>query len=606
MPPLQCDTELRPGGPPTPRHLSIHVRPDVGASLADLAQIDTALPGDTLTSHVADMFEHDSKRRCFVIGENGVPEGLVTREKLHMQLSQLYGNALFRKKPVLHLMDSRPLILDGAVTPGDAASRATARPHETRYDPLVVTVGGTYYGTVAVFALLDHVNDEAVRRARAAEAVATQLTALQRVTAALATVQTPHEVAGVVVAEGSNLFGAEMTAIRLLSSEGAWLDLLRSHGVEHHPWLVERLPVSGSSPHADALHTGLPVWLDSEGMMGARYPVALAPLITSGDCAAAVLPLLANGRVLGTLTLCFTKLRCFEPEDQEFLLTVAGLTAQALDRARLYVHEHERAEMAADLARMRGDFVASVSHELRTPLTAIVGYGELLAARWSQMSDESRREAVQRIVVSANRQKKLVEDLLLVSRMDVGVIAVDCEVVDLAAQMDQAVAEVQASYAGQRIARAGPSGIRVQGEAGRIVQVLVNLLDNAAKYSPESSAVEVAWESVGASAIIRVRDHGPGIPAEGRERLFTRFGRIPGSRIRSGRVGAGLGLYLGRQLAQAMGGELDLESTGPGGSTFRFVLPLAASSLQVAVPGAGEPAIAEPNHRERKQQQHAV
>jgi signal transduction histidine kinase len=78
-------------------------------------------------------------------------------------------------------------------------------------------------------------------------------------------------------------------------------------------------------------------------------------------------------------------------------------------------------------------------------------------------------------------------------------------------------------------------------------------------------------------AIIRVADGGSGIPESGRGQLFTRFGRVPGSQIRAGRVGTGLGLYLGRQLARAMGGELSLESTGPAGSTFQLRLPIERS-----------------------------
>ena len=104
-------------------------------------------------------------------------------------------------------------------------------------------------------------------------------------------------------------------------------------------------------------------------------------------------------------------------------------------------------------------------------------------------------------------------------------------------------------------------------------QVLVNLLDNAAKYSPEGSPVEVRWADEDGMIAVRVPDHGPGIPDEGRGVLFTRFRRVPGSRMRAGRVGTGLGLYLGRAYADAMGGRLDLESTGEDGSTFCLRLP---------------------------------
>ncbi len=402
-----------------------------------------------------------------------------------------------------------------------------------------------------------------------------RLSALQRLTATLAVVHTPDEIMAAVIAEGKALLGDAVIIPRLLSEDGDWLE--RPGDVE--PALASlfpaRLPTAGNPLVSLVLRTRQAAW---EPILTAAGPVDglhLPGLVAAGFRAVAILPLSLDGGAAGTLLVAIRSSSCFQPEQREFLTTLASLTAQALDRARLYVHERERARAAAELANMRAGFVASVSHELRTPLTAIVGYGELLAARWEQLSDEARKGHVQRIVLSANRQKKLVEDLLLVGRLDMDALAVECAPIDLATQVRHAVAEVQAGYAGQTIERTGPAGIAVHGEANRVVQVLVNLLDNAAKYSPDGSPVEIEWTVSGEHAVVRVRDFGMGIPAHGQDRLFTRFGRVPGSRARAGRVGTGLGLYLGRQMARAMGGELDLESTGVHGSTFRLVLPLA-------------------------------
>jgi signal transduction histidine kinase len=114
----------------------------------------------------------------------------------------------------------------------------------------------------------------------------------------------------------------------------------------------------------------------------------------------------------------------------------------------------------------------------------------------------------------------------------------------------------------------------VLGDPDRIMQVLANVLDNAVKYSPVGSLVTVTWGAGDGSAIMRVHDGGSGVPEEHRARLFTRFGRIPGSRTRPGQISTGLGLFLAREYARAMGGDLELERTGPDGSVFRLSLLL--------------------------------
>jgi signal transduction histidine kinase len=246
------------------------------------------------------------------------------------------------------------------------------------------------------------------------------------------------------------------------------------------------------------------------------------------------------------------------------------------DRLKTELLEQTRAQVAAaeDLAQLRSSFVAAVSHELRSPLTAIVGYAELLRAHWVKLADADRLERIGRIVDAANRQKYLVEQLLTMSRMEMTTPTPATEPLNLPNLIQRAADEVRTGYRGQQIRLEGSPDLDVLADPERTLQILVNLLDNAAKYSPDGASIEVIWCEEGAQAIVRVRDHGTGVPAEGRERLFTRFGRVPGSRIRAGHVGTGLGLYLGRNFAQAMHGDLSLEDTGPSGSVFSLQLPL--------------------------------
>jgi signal transduction histidine kinase len=245
---------------------------------------------------------------------------------------------------------------------------------------------------------------------------------------------------------------------------------------------------------------------------------------------------------------------------------------QALRNARLFAAEQERARAAEELAQVQNDFVAAASHELRTPLTAILGFTELLQKRWTRLDDGKRLDAVGRIAHAAHRQLRLVEDLLLLNKLDNETLVSQPQPTAIAPLVQQAADEVMASYREQQIDLDGPPGITVQADPSRFLQIVANLLDNAAKYSPEGSAVRASWGVEGKSAVLRVQDHGSGIPEQDHECLFRRFGRVPGSRMREGHVGTGLGLYLGRQLARAMGGDLDLETTSSEGSTFRLKL----------------------------------
>ena len=301
---------------------------------------------------------------------------------------------------------------------------------------------------------------------------------------------------------------------------------------------------------------------------------------------AVVVPLIVHGEVYGCLGVGSRSPRAFGPRQFQVVCAFAERIGQALWHARLYQLEQERTRAAEHLASLRSDFVATVSHELRTPLAAVLGYAEILEARWHQLTDSQRISHVQRIVSSANRQKRLVDDLLRVGTLEAENLTVSRQVVALKDVVARAVEIVKASYANQPIDAAGPATLTALADPVITEQVLVNLLDNAAKYSGEGSPIGVGWNLEDDMAIVRVRDHGPGISEEGHGVLFTRFGRVPGSRIRSGRVGTGLGLYLGRAYAEAMGGTLDLESTDAGGSTFCLRLPIRQSDKDDRMPAA--------------------
>ena len=311
---------------------------------------------------------------------------------------------------------------------------------------------------------------------------------------------------------------------------------------------------------------------DTRGASGWRN---LPPWVGENEVRSTILlPLILHGETYGCLCVGSTTPNTYTERHFEIARAFAERVCQALWNARLYQLEQERAQAAEHLATLRSDFVSTVSHELRTPLTAVLGYAEILEGRWRDLSDEQRCQRVQRIVVAANRLKRLINDLLRVSTVEAAATAFTRQPIVVREVAARAMEVVNASYASQVIDATGELDLRALADPSHTEQILINLLDNAAKYSEEGSPIEISWVREDQMVAVRVRDHGSGIPEAGRDILFSRFGRVAGSRMRAGRVGTGLGLYLGREYAEAMGGSLELDRSGPDGSEFSLRLPV--------------------------------
>jgi PAS domain S-box-containing protein len=230
-----------------------------------------------------------------------------------------------------------------------------------------------------------------------------------------------------------------------------------------------------------------------------------------------------------------------------------------------------------ELERLRSDFVARVSHELRTPLTPIRGFASVLLRRWETLEDSQRVEALTRIVERADHLHGLVEDLLLVTRLEhrdlVGLVHPGPT--DLAALARAAVDDLRIRHGGRTVALAVADDLPLaHADADRTRQILDAVLDNAARYTDPRTPIEVDVDHLGDDVRVRVADHGPGIPQAEREAVFERFHRLEDPlTMRTG--GVGVGLFLGRRLATAMHGSLELLPTPPGeGAVFLLRLPI--------------------------------
>jgi two-component system, OmpR family, phosphate regulon sensor histidine kinase PhoR len=225
--------------------------------------------------------------------------------------------------------------------------------------------------------------------------------------------------------------------------------------------------------------------------------------------------------------------------------------------------------------RIRRDFVANVSHELRTPVTVIKGYAETLLSGALE-DDPQRRERFLEIIQNhADRLSTLVRDLLTLSELESGEVAMKPQNVHVEGAVKHALMLVaqRGEEKGITMEYAGLTGtVNVMADRGRIEQVLINLLDNAVKYSGQGGKVTVEAVEEGDLVRISVRDSGIGIPEKDLPRLFERFYRVDEARSRE-RGGTGLGLSIVKHIVQAHGGNVFVESKLGAGSVFSFTLP---------------------------------
>jgi two-component system phosphate regulon sensor histidine kinase PhoR len=229
------------------------------------------------------------------------------------------------------------------------------------------------------------------------------------------------------------------------------------------------------------------------------------------------------------------------------------------------------------LEAIRAEFVATVSHELRTPLAALHGAALTLTRRGQELPAETREKLLGMIAAQSKRLATLVEDILLAGQLDAGSLRVEHEPFDAAAVARAAVDEARHKAAMKAMLRISASDDlpRVLGDEARTHQVLANLIDNAVKYSPAGSRVDVEVQRENGKIRFSVRDRGPGIPRAEQEHVFEKFYRLDPDH-RYGVGGSGLGLYICRQLVSSMHGRIWVESTPQYGSTFVFDLPAAA------------------------------
>lgn len=250
--------------------------------------------------------------------------------------------------------------------------------------------------------------------------------------------------------------------------------------------------------------------------------------------------------------------------------------------AVLEIHDRSLEDGAEEAKR---DYVALIAHDLRNPLTTVQGQAQALQRRSQRKgnSDSKDVESLAAIVANTQRMGAMIEDLLESSQLESGALLLRRRPIDLSRLAAEVVAQLPSVDERQRIRVLAPSpGPLVSADAARIERVLMNLLQNALKYSPADASVELEVRQGADEALVAVIDHGAGIPVDELPRLFQRFSRV--GQAEAGPGGFGLGLYIARLIVEAHGGRVWAESEVGTGSKFGFALPPAAPSSAMAPP----------------------
>ena len=298
-----------------------------------------------------------------------------------------------------------------------------------------------------------------------------------------------------------------------------------------------------------------------------------------------VVPIIVKGRILGVLATSIAHPgRQFTQADLRLAVALADRAALAIENSRLYAQERRLRQELEDLNqkvqeanRLKTEFVTVVTHELRSPLTSISGYLDLLLEEEGREGAETREAYLQIVKRNADRLLELINDLLDIARLEAGKLALKRVPLDLEGLI-QEVSEAlrpQIESKGQhlRLALGAPLPV-VTGDPERLTEILLNLVSNAHKYTPQGGSITVATRAEHTGVCIAVQDTGIGLSSAEQQQLFTKFFRVQHPLAREA-GGTGLGLAIARALVELHGGTITVVSAPGRGATFNVTLPAA-------------------------------
>lgn len=413
---------------------------------------------------------------------------------------------------------------------------------------------------------------DAANLAATIERQAQELEGLVRLSRLVTSSETMHEVIGESLRIFGELLGCERVAILFHDEESRSLMVQPPVvGMDRSRFETFGVPLSEPSLVSTVFRTNTPLISNEAGTDAwvGEHLHKLGPLETL-----LVAPLTSGARPIGALVAINARRGQFEDDDLRFVSLLSARVASVIEAGRSRQRERALMQSLREADRTKTEFVSMLAHELKGPMTTIMGFSSALRGGGNKAA-ERREEILGIITREIERLSRLVNDLLDVSRMDAGTVRYELEPMSLP-ELVGSIFSVHPSLTAQHLVTSDiPEGLpKVEADRDRMRQVLINLMTNATRYSPEGTTIKLRAEEVdGGMVRVDIADEGIGIPIEDRERIFMKFAMLP--KPAWVKKGTGLGLFITKGIVEAHGGHIWVESEQGKGSTFSFTVPVA-------------------------------
>lgn len=370
---------------------------------------------------------------------------------------------------------------------------------------------------------------------------------------ALSPVLEDSEIASVILQEAVNALEADRGLVAISDDVTGRLNFLASHAYSQaFVELLNEMDDKSQGAFRTVLTERRPLFFSDAAAFTAMFPSSSALKAAAETQAVAIVPLVAHDLILGLLVISFNQSRTFSREDQELVEAFANQGAQALHRYRLFAAEKQSRELVEQSSKAKDEFLGILGHELRTPVTSIFGSARMLARRNGAIPEDAKTELIEVLESESERLVALIENLLLIARIDLGKTA-EPKVFHLPRAIEATVERVMRRSPGRVIQLTMPEQQTTDlvGEQTSIEQITENFLTNAVKYSPATEPIELEVNLRNEELTVVCRDRGPGVLPSELELMFESFYRSADAPVA---IGKGLGLTVCRRLAESMGG----------------------------------------------------